>query len=521
MLIQRMETPSEELKRYVRFTASDAAHLAGARPRVEPHFERIAAEFYERIREHEGAHATLSGEEEQIARLQRSLVAWLERLFGGVYDEQYFAKTEQIGRVHVQVGLAQRYVLAAMALVRSSLNALLDESDDRETTINEEGACNALNRLLDIELAIMLDAYQAHLLARVERAAELHDEAERRRATPFEEHAVMALEIAPLLVVAIDDEGSIVLFNRAAEQATGYAQDEVLGRDFARVVLPNTTQAAQAGQIGRSAPIGSIDEDIQLPLATRAGKVRTIRWRIVRATHAPIAFAFGLDVTDDAAVREKDERQHRLAALGILTTGLAHEIRNPLNGARLHTAYLERALVGSAVEILDAVQVVKNEIQRLARLVDEFLDFAQPRPLILSPVDVRALIKRVVDGNERIGADLPRTDLVFPGDSARLEHALKNLVANALEAGAEEVVVRVRREPRFVRFEVEDNGPGFEIGAPVFNAFYTTKSDGTGLGLAIAHRIVTDHQGTIDADSRPGNTRFRIKLPCTGEGTTR
>jgi signal transduction histidine kinase len=505
MLIRRMETPSDELKRYVRFSAADSARLVAAKSRVEPQFERIAAELYERVREHEGAHSVFSGEA-QIQRLQRSLVEWLERLFGGTYDEAYFDKTVEIGRVHVKIGLPQRYVLAAMALVRSALLALL-----RDPTDEEAGTRDAIGRLIDIELAIMLDAYQDDLLARVAQATRRSESVQPLRATTFEERAVTAMEVAPMLVIAFDASRSIVLFNRAAESITGYAQDEVLGRDFVSNVF-------RFGVPDPWDPTFAADEGVEAPLTTRSGKTRLIRWRVVRPSGGRLAFAFGIDVTDDASARDRDQRQRRLAALGTLTTGLAHEIRNPLNGARLHTAYLERALADSAPETVDAVRVVKSEIQRLARLVDDFLEFAQPRALVLAPVEARALVHRIVSETKVAQEDLPLNDIVFFGDVERLREVLRSLVTNAVEAGAEDVVVRVRREPHFVRFEVDDNGSGLEPGEPVFDPFYTTKADGTGLGLAIAHRIVTDHGGTIEVDSRPGNTRFRLRLPCTVEG---
>ncbi len=499
MLVPSKESQSAELKRYVRFTAADGAAIARVKSRLAPRFAELATAFYERIREHEAAHEVLQGEE-QIARLQRSFVAWLDRLFGGVYDDAYFAKTEQIGRTHVRVGLPPRYVFAAMALVRSSLLGLLDGDGDGPVR-------DALGRLLDLELATMVEAHHDHLLERVEKASHLRDEAQRRRATSFEENAALAVEAAPVLVVATDAAGAITLFNRAAERLTGYAQDEILGRDFAAVLLPEHVRA----------PIDRFDADVELPLATRAGKMRMVRWRMARAEG--ITFAFGVDVTEDASARERDQQERRLAALGTLMTGLAHELRNPLNGAQLHAAFLERALAGGTPEMHDAVRVVKTEIQRLARLVDEFLEFAQPRPLALAVVDVRALAQRVVADAKSVRLDLPLTEVSLEADAGRLEQALRSLVANAVEAGARDVVLRVRREPRWVRFEVEDDGPGLDPRAPVFDAFYTTKADGTGLGLAIVHRTATDHGGTVDVDSRPGCTLFRLRLPCTLEGT--
>src|SRR5262245_40898918 len=107
----------EELKRYVWFTEADSKHLAALRPHAAPHFERIAREFYERAREHEDAQAVFTGEE-QVTRLRRSLEAWMNRLLSGPHDEAYFEETAKIGRIHVRVGLPQRYMFGAMALIR-------------------------------------------------------------------------------------------------------------------------------------------------------------------------------------------------------------------------------------------------------------------------------------------------------------------------------------------------------------------------------------------------------------------
>src|SRR4051812_29922762 len=111
------ETRLQELKRYVRFDEGDARLLLAFRELAEPEFPRIAQEFYDRIREHTEAHDVFTGEE-QIQRLQRSLVAWMKRVCGGRYDEDYHQQTSIIGRVHVKIGLPQRYMFTAMALIR-------------------------------------------------------------------------------------------------------------------------------------------------------------------------------------------------------------------------------------------------------------------------------------------------------------------------------------------------------------------------------------------------------------------
>lgn len=529
MLLIKMETHVDELKRYVRFTDEDARRLAAFAPHATPHFRRIAQEFYERSREHEEAHEVFTGED-QIARLQDSMVRWLERVFGGVYDEAYFEKTKQIGRVHVKVGLPQRYMPAAMALIRSSLMSVIAETGGVEARATGD----ALSRLLDLDLAVMLESYRDDLIARVERSVRKKQDAEGRRATKHEENHVKAVELAPLLVVGLDELGSIVMFNREAERATGYAQDEVLSRSFVELFLPEELREEQASTFeGRAAPRSSSDhQTIELPLLTRAGKVRDVEWQIARTpTHADgdvVTFVFGADVTVERIERERKHQEKRLAALGTLAAGLAHEIRNPLNGARLHVSFLERSLKeGGSPEVLEAIHVVGDEIQRLARLVTDFLDYAQPRPLARAPTSVQALCERALqlvrssaqDGHVFLTADLPPRDLVFEADGQRLEQVLLNLLHNAIEAVAPRggrVVLRARREPHNVWIEVEDDGPGLPSGdPPVFDAFFSTKPNGTGLGLAIVHRIVTDHGGNIDVDSRPGRTRFRVKLPLS------
>src|SRR3954465_13868576 len=160
------ETRFQELKRYVRFDDRDAQLLLEFRERAAPEFPRIALEFYDRIREHSAAHEVFTGED-QILRLQRSLVSWLSRVCGGRYDETYHEQTSQIGRVHVKIGLPQRYMLTAMALIRVSLLRLVDRIPEVAAAATRE----ALIRVLDLELAIMLETFKDSLVERIQHVA--------------------------------------------------------------------------------------------------------------------------------------------------------------------------------------------------------------------------------------------------------------------------------------------------------------------------------------------------------------
>lgn len=274
-------------------------------------------------------------------------------------------------------------------------------------------------------------------------------------------------------------------------------------------------------------------------LKTRSGKVRDVRWNFTRIDDGRpedvVLFGIGADVTEWRALSRQILQSERLAGLGTLAAGLAHEIRNPLNGAQLHISFLQRALETKLPEpeLLEAAGIVADEIKRLARLVSEFLDFARPSPLVKKRSPVQTLLSRVIELTARQAAergivvetDLPPQELVLFGDPGKIEQVLLNIVQNALDAlsstGAGRIVLRARRHPRHVRIEVEDDGPGLSSpNAPVFDAFFSTKATGTGLGLAISHRIVTDHGGTMDVDSRPGRTSFGFTLPIGTDSTT-
>ncbi|KYF91799.1 histidine kinase [Sorangium cellulosum] len=524
------ETLFDEIKRYVRFSEEDAARLASFRAHAEPHFPRIADEFYDRIREHEGAHEVFTGEE-QVERLKRSLVRWMTRICTGPYDGAYFDETAKIGRIHVRVGLPQRYMFTAMTLIRLAFDEIAASALGEHVTPVRA----AVIKVLDLELAIMLETYRDDLLARARHAERLDREEVGRTLARTEHRYKSAVELARVLVVGLDARAVVRLWNREAERITGLGREDILGTPFVETLLPEELRAdhgALVKEIAAGRRAGA--ELLESSLRTRAGKIRDVRWQLAYAPSAAddevVLFAIGQDTTDENALAARVRQSEKLAAVGTLAAGLAHEIRNPLNGAQLHVTFLERGLARAGMkdpDTVEAIRVVRDEIRRLSGLVSEFLDFARPSPLLLKPTSVLALCERaarVALSSEGAGAqaevrvDLPSTDLVLDLDPARIEQVLLNLLRNALEAvgpaGGGTVTLRARRQPRHAVLEVEDDGPGVASPeAPIFDPFFSTKPNGTGLGLAIAHRIVTDHEGTIDFQSRPGKTLFRVTLP--------
>ncbi len=466
--------------------------------------------------------------EAQIERLQRSLVKWMDRFCSGIYDEAYYAETLKIGRVHVEVGLPQRYMFTAMALIRVALHDIADEhlgADARATR-------RSITRLIDMELAAMLQGYNEHTIARLQRADRLENEALSRTLQRTEHRYVRAVELARALVVGLDARGVVRLFNREAERVTGYGREEVIGESFVdRLVPPDLASTHGDMLLGRAAG-RSGDDVIESVVRTRSGNHREVRWQIAYAPSETddevVLFVVGQDITEENAREERTRQTERLAAVGTLAAGLAHEIRNPLNGAQLHLAFLERALKRAKGndELLEAVSVVGDEIKRLAALVSEFLDFARPKPLTVRPVSAEALCMRVVPlvaaraeaARVKVVTDFPTRDPKLRADAGKIEQVLLNLLSNAIEAmepqGGGTLTLRVRRAPRNATLEIEDTGPGLsDPAAPIFDPFFSTKPQGTGLGLAITHRIVTDHGGDITVESVPGRTVFRVQLP--------
>jgi signal transduction histidine kinase len=167
------ETLFDELKRYVEFGAQDESALRALHPIVAPRFTQIADLFYARILEHEQARKALQGGESQVGRLKVTLVAWMDKLLSGPWDEQYYEMRARIGRVHVRIALPQHYMFGAMNLVRQKLQESVDGA--YLTSPDKLAATRAaVGKILDLELAIMLHTYREDLLtagARTERLA--------------------------------------------------------------------------------------------------------------------------------------------------------------------------------------------------------------------------------------------------------------------------------------------------------------------------------------------------------------
>jgi signal transduction histidine kinase len=232
---------------------------------------------------------------------------------------------------------------------------------------------------------------------------------------------------------------------------------------------------------------------------------------------------------------EDARRSERLAALGQLSAGLAHEIRNPLGVIKGAAEMLSQKVAGTLPLASELAGYISSEVNRLNALVSRFLDFARPMSLELRPVRISELVDRSLDSvqhqlagvnvkvERRYAAALPE----ILADEQLCERVFINLILNAYQAMANqenrERVLRVAIEQKSSNGKmgdvvtIEDNGPGVprELREQIFNPFFTSKKDGVGLGLSIVAKIVDAHHGWIKLESEPGQgARFHVFLPA-------
>lgn len=341
-------------------------------------------------------------------------------------------------------------------------------------------------------------------------------------------------------IVTLDLEGRVVTLNPAAELLTGLFGAEVTGR-YCTEVFAHAPEVVEVLMETLASRTGV--PSLSLPLRRRNGQsipveMSTAPLKGVEGKDLGVVGVFR-DVTPIRDLEDQLRRSDRLAALGTLAAGLAHEIKNPLTSLRTFTRLAPRKLEDERFrETFE--RVVPRELERINGIVERLLQLARPARLRFEPVRLPALLERVqelfanqietrqIAVTREYARDLPP----IQADPEHLYQALVNLVGNALEAmeTGGRLTVRIgwgdgegrllpsRRaaRDRRVRVEIEDSGAGISTSAAdkVFDPFFTTKEGGTGLGLALAHKIVEDHGGTISFRSTPGvGTTFSVLLP--------
>ena len=328
-------------------------------------------------------------------------------------------------------------------------------------------------------------------------------------------------------VVTTDLQGRIYTFNAAAAEITGYHEADVRGQDASiffgdlNEIIANSMETVQSAQASPRFEADCLTADgLRLRLGFSLTPLSSERGE---TTGTVITFQ---DLTHIRALEETSRRQDRLAAIGRMAASIAHEIRNPLAAMRGSIQMLRADMDGESSQT-ELMEIILRESDRLNRIISDFLNYARPRSIIQSEVDVGELLQRTftllrnsAEINERqiIHEDVPEMPVLVDADAEQLQQVFWNLARNALQSmpGGGELRATVRRQAnKRLRIAFSDTGRGMspEQVEHLFEPFSST-TGGTGLGLSIVYQIIRDHGGTINVRSREGQgTTITIELP--------
>jgi len=328
-------------------------------------------------------------------------------------------------------------------------------------------------------------------------------------------------------LLSVDIDGKIVSYNLLALELLDLEESEVRGMDFKKVIDFKAAGIFQTlnhcmSVLDREITYRKKSEEI-IPLALSVTPImdenHTCRGAVIILR----------DLREIKLLEEKVRRSEKLAAIGKLAAGVAHEIRNPLSSIRGFAQYLRNTLKDKARE-QEYAETIVSEVDRINRVVTDLLTFARPMEAQLAPADVTELVEstvRLVQADARsrdIGIQMNLSDLsIIPLDPHQIKQAMLNLLLNSLQAvdSGGRIEVGAELDPSVSRLKlwVEDDGPGIapDQKEKIFDPFFTTREKGTGLGLAIVHKIVENHNGEINFQSpaagKSRGCRFTISIP--------
>jgi len=315
-----------------------------------------------------------------------------------------------------------------------------------------------------------------------------------------------------------------MVFNDTAETLFGRTSEAVIGKPSSDILPPAGLEMLRG--LGHERPMiekefdCAIGQGRMVPLEVIAAVLRDDEGGVIGR------IALFRDLSELQHLRKEVERSQRLAAVGSLAAGVAHEIRNPLSSLKGFATYF-RQRYGGVPEDVKVADIMIQEVDRLNRVITELLEFSRPMELKRKATDLAGLVRHAlgtIEGQARERAiavqshlppSIPRAFI----DPDRMTQVFLNLFLNALAAmdrGGVLTVGTARQDDDTLRVSVADTGTGIrkeDLGR-VFDPYFTTKPSGTGLGLAIVHRIVEAHGGEIRLESEPGKgTTFTILLP--------
>ncbi|MEW6427126.1 MAG: ATP-binding protein [Thermodesulfobacteriota bacterium] len=334
-----------------------------------------------------------------------------------------------------------------------------------------------------------------------------------------------AVDNAAEAFVTIDEESTVLFFNRAAEAIFGCTREQAIGRDLSDLIGGGEGERHRAG-VARYVRSGAANLRHRTRMTLRRGDGREIPLALSFSENrhgGRIYFTAVLrDLSEEQRIQERLIQSERLAALGQMVAEIGHEIKNPLTTIGGFARQLQRKVEDETSR--RKTELIVGEVERLERLLNELRDLYAPRLQKPEPVDLVPLLRdiahQILEQGERqavaVRMESDQESHILEVDRERLQQVLLNVAKNGIEAmtGGGELLLSVAAGPAGTIISVRDSGPGMsaEVLRHIFNPFFTTKRHGTGLGLCISKRIVEETMGGLfQVESKEGEgTVFRL-----------
>jgi two-component system sensor histidine kinase PilS (NtrC family) len=315
----------------------------------------------------------------------------------------------------------------------------------------------------------------------------------------------------PSGIMTVNSDKLITSFNSAAETITGLKFEDILGMPLNKV-FPN---------FRIDNPLSSRNE---CTFKNKEGRELLLGYSVGDLGSAGSVIIFQ-DLTREKQMEEDVKRSERLAALGRLSAGLAHEMRTIVSSISASVQLL-KSVESDKKEHEKLTQIISNESKRLNEIVTNFLNFSKPERDMSELFNIDQIIRDTVETFEKNNSkntkfiiDVATKKTKIKGNREGMRQVFSNLLLNAIESNAEKVIIKVldsQVQPQMLEVSVSDNGCGIsqEVLPHIFEPFFTTKGNGAGLGLATVYRIIDAHKGKINVESVVNNgTSFKILLP--------
>jgi PAS domain S-box-containing protein len=532
-------------KDFLLLSEEEELALKALQPLMARHVDELVQAFYRHLMGFPETRKLLS-DELITTRLMEAQKRYLLSLVTGPFDQAYQEGRLKIGQVHERIGLTPQWYLGAYSLYLNLLRPLIvQEFKGRPQQLEE--VMNALTKVIFLDIQLAIEAYILKSNEKLEFANRQLGDLSRnleqglvrkgkdlaraeQQVLETAERFHLSVEAAPSGMLMVDSQGLILLVNAQIEKQFGYTREELLGQPV-EMLLPAAARARhvqhRAGFLAQPQPrrmgegrdlFGLHKDGHEVPVEIGLNPIVT--------AEGPVVLASVVDITERKRIEQRLRQTERVAELGTLASGMAHEIGTPMNVILGRAEYLMRRTREESTK--KGLETIMAQVERITRIMNQLLTFARRRPMERKPTGLRRVVEdtldivreRMLKHRIKVDAEIEEPLPLVSADADQMSQVLLNLVINALHAMPDggTLTVRLGRDKEAVTLAVADTGHGIarQDLSKIFDPFFTTKEvgKGTGLGLTVVHGIVQEHGGTIAVESQEGKgTTFTISLP--------